>query len=60
MIEEISLQVYKMASFENLTTKKIKMLSKARNIGGYENMSQQQLRSIFTAPFTSKLAPKPA
>lgn len=48
-----------MASFEILTTKKI-MLSKARNIDGYENMSQQQLGSIFTAPFTSKLAPKPA
>ena len=39
-----------MASLQNLAIEVLKMLAKARGIDGYENMSRQQLESIFTTP----------
>ena len=49
-----------MTSFENLTVKELKMLTKARSIDDYENMSMQQLERILTTPSTPKSTPKPA
>ena len=49
-----------MASFENLATLELIMiLAKFRNKDGYENMSRQQLESIFGALFLPKPEPKP-
>ena len=35
------------------------MLAKARTVNGYENMSRQQLETIFTIPSIPKWTPKP-
>ena len=41
------LRYYEMASLENLTSEGLMILSKLRNVDDYENMSRQQLDSIF-------------
>lgn len=37
----------------------MKLLTKLRNLGGYENMSWQQLESLFTIPSAFASTPKP-
>lgn len=37
-----------MTSFDNLAIEELNTLTYARKIDGYENMSRQQLQSIFT------------
>lgn len=37
----------------------MKLLTKLRNLGGYENMSWQQLESLFTTPSAFASTPKP-
>ena len=49
-----------MSSFEKLTLEELKMLAEARSINRYENMSRQQVESIFTRPSTPKSTSKPA
>ena len=39
--------VYKL---KHLTNHKLKMLARARNVDGYENMIQQQLEHLFATP----------
>ena len=49
----------KMISLKYLTIKELKMLAKTRSIDGYDNMSRQQLESIFAMNSSSKPTPKP-
>ena len=39
-----------MVSLANLSVEELKILAEARKVGGYENMSQQQLENIFIMP----------
>ena len=59
LLEEISILLYKMASFENITIGELKMLGKTRSIDEYENMSMQQKESVFTTPSITYPAPEP-
>ena len=47
-----------MTSFQNLIAQELMILSILRTVGGFENMSRQQLESIFTAPSLPKPTPK--
>ena len=51
-----------MASLAYLSLKELNMLTKARKVNSYENMSRQQLESTFTIPSaptpTQRLAPQ--
>ena len=40
-----------------LTIDEMRMLAKARNVGGYENMSIQQLENILATSYTLKSKP---
>ena len=48
-----------MASFDNLAIEELKMLTKARCVDDYENMSKQQLERISTTLSSAKLSLKP-
>lgn len=49
-----------MSNFKNLAIEKSKMLTKLKIIDINENISRQQLESIFKTPSTTKSITKPA
>ena len=48
-----------MASFQNLRVQELMILDILRNVGGFKNMSRQQLESIFTGLSLPKPTPIP-
>ena len=52
--------VYIMSDLSDLKDEELRMIARARNVGGYENMSRQQLETKFKSSSASISAPVPA
>ena len=51
--------VYIMSDLSDLKEEELRMIARARNVGGYENMSRQQLETKFKNSSASIPAPVP-